>query len=137
MTEAQALQAIFERWTSTWPDLQPLVPFCFDGEILESATEWARVSVQHTTSRQMTLGVTSRRFERLGNIFVQLFCPAGAGVGRAARLAADVRTVFEARSIVADGEVVHTYAARTEEVPTDGAWTMRTVVVPMRYVETR
>lgn len=134
MTEREAYEAIYQRMDDTWPGLQPAVPYTFDNEVFESAASWARVSVNHTVSQQVTMGAApNRKFHRQGNVMVQLFSAANAGRGTLADLAASVRTVFEGQSLSG----LHLYAASTNEVPTDGVWAMSVVVIPFRYSETR
>lgn len=146
MTEVQAIEAIYEQWEAGWQALHPAlqsdpqyVPFAFKGEHftpdqLGALGAWARVSVAHTSAAQITFGSSgTRKFERRGNVFVQLFAPVGAGVGLLARLASDARTVLEGVRI---GEL-NLHAARTEEMPDESQWASSTVVVEFRYVETR
>lgn len=134
MTERQAIEAIYQLWLDSWPTLRPTVPYTFANEIFESAASWARLSLIHTTSRQMTMGAApSRRWERNGYVFVQLFAPPDAGRGALADLAEDVRVALEGKRALE----INLYAAATNETPTDGAWAMTAVSVPFRYVQTR
>lgn len=141
MNEREAKQAIIDEWEAEWPTLHPpdvddpdYCPFTYDNEIAESTTRWARLSVRHTTSAQTTMGsAPSRRFQREGVIFVQLFGNTDAGCGELSDLAADVRTVLEGQRL---GDLV-IYAGLTQEQPTDGVWAMATVQLPFRYTELR
>lgn len=135
MTEAQAIEAIYQRFADAWTNG---IPYHFENEGAESAGSWARVSIRHTTSQQLTMGsAPSRKFERRGVIMVQLWSPIDQGRAAMSALVADARTVFEGRTITAGGSAINCYAAATQESPTDGAWFMCSVVIPIRYIETR
>ena len=136
MTEREAIEAILEQWKTGWEAAYPAVPWTTRNEqfTTDGLTSWVRITVSHTTSDQTTCGsAPSRKFERRGNVFVQLFAPVDAGYGTLADYAQTVRTVLEGVRL----EELNLYAARTEEQPTDGAWAMATVVVPFRYTQTR
>lgn len=128
-----------QRWATDWEALYPTIPYTFENEIASSSSTWARVSIQHTTSVQRTQGQPPyRKFERRGNVFVQLFAPVNTGRAALSGLLDDARTVLEGVSIDAgSGDCVYLYAGRTQEVPTDGNWFMATLVIPFRYVDTR
>jgi hypothetical protein len=134
MNEAQAVEAIYQRFASAWPSRQPLVPFVFENEQAEAQSEWARVSVRHGSAGQVTMGrAPYRKFDRRGTVMVQLFAPVNTGRARLSEMADSVREVLEGVSL---GEL-HMHEARTEETPTDGAWAMCSVVVRFRYTSTR
>lgn len=138
MTEDQAVEAVCEQWIAVWPTTPSgSVPYAFEGEVTPSSDTFAVVVVRHTTSAQVTSGGAGvRRFQRAGNIMVQLFSPTGAGRRPISLLVASVRTVLEGVNI-GPGEPLNTGAAATREVPTDGRWLQQTVVVPFKYYETR
>lgn len=135
MTEAEAIEAIHQRWIDAWVPLQPAVPFTFTNERLEAVAAWARVTVMLTTRVQSTSGTDGqRKFDNRGVIFVQLFGAIDVGDKPLALLAGDVRSVLEARRIGTD---VITYAGASRPAGADGAWAMRTVTVPFQFDETR
>lgn len=146
MTEREAIEAIYEQFESGWEALHPAsptdpayVPFCFRNEAfltdaLGALGAWARLVVNHTTGEQASMGsVGARKFERYGNVMVQLFAPVGSGVGTLADLAEDARTVLEGIRLGA----LALHAGRTQEAPDDGAWAMSVVVFEFRYTRTR
>ncbi len=139
MTEAQAIEAIYQQWATGWNASHPAIPYTFENEVGDSTTSWVRVSVQHTTRQQRTQGRPPyRKYDCRGNVMVQLFSPINAGRATLSGLLDDARTVLEGISLaVGGGDCVYLYAGRTQEVPTDGAWFMAVLVVPFRYVETR
>lgn len=135
MTEAEAIEALTQRWVDAWPALRPTVPFTFEGEVTDSADAWVRVTFLPTVRAQGTLGPEgSRRFESRGQVFAQIFAPLGAGVQLLHQLADDVRKVYEARRIA--DEIV-TYAGTTRMGPGDGRWVMAVVTVPYTFDELR
>lgn len=148
MTEAQAVEAMLQHWADAWEALHPddaddpdYVPWIADGEQLaDPPARWARISIIHTASGQITTGGTgARRFERLGRIAVQLFADAGAGRAALAELADDVRTCLEGARMGYEDEPehVHAYAGQTSSEDTDGRWLMAVVHVPFRYDQIR
>ena len=98
---------------------------------------WLRLSVNHTTGDQATLGgAGSRRFRRGGQIFVQVFTPAedDDGIGEANDLAKVVQTIFEGVSF--DG--VKCYASVPRPLDTDDArWIGVLVEISFTYDETK
>lgn len=142
MTEAQAFEVMKARWISAWVAEQPTVPYCFEGEIIDSADTWVRVTFRPTLRAQATLGPAGgRRFEDRGRIFVQLFTPIGAGEATMLSLAESVRNVFESRTIDVE---LRTYSATRRMAPDgqregfeDGRWVMCTMSIPYWFDETR
>lgn len=134
MTEAQAIEALTQRWIDAWPGLSA-VPYTFDNEIADSADSYVRVSFVHTVRAQQTMGSDGgRKFESRGYIFVQLFGPVNVGMKTLAELADKARSVYEGRRLA---EELTTYAGSTRESPTDGRWAMRTITIPFAYEELR
>lgn len=146
MTEREAIEGTYQLFAEGWAALHPgdpsdpnHVPYTFRDEVfgadqLGALEAWVRVSIQHTASDQVTHGsAPSRKFERRGNVFVQVFAPIDQGVGLLATLAGDARTVLEGQRI----DDLCIYAGRTEESPGDGRWAMTVVVLPFRYTEVR
>jgi hypothetical protein len=142
VTEREFIEALLQHWEDGWDDLHPQdpedpdhVPYVYENEIGSSTTSWVRLSVQHTTSEQVTMGsAPSRKFHRQGNVFVQVFCPIDQGREPLSGLLDDARTVLEGQNV---GEGANLHAGQTRESATDGAWNMATLVVPFRYVEMR
>jgi len=134
VTEAQAIEALTQRWIDAWPGLSA-VPYTFDNEIADSADSYVRVSFVHTVRRQATLGSDGgRKFESRGYVFVQLFGAVNVGVKTLAELADKTRSVYEGRRLA---EELTTYAGSTRESPSDGRWAMRTITIPFAYEELR
>lgn len=140
MTEAQAVEAVFERWTTQWAILHPAdVPYTLDNEAFTAPDKWARVSMVISTRNQVSLGPPgTRRFETRGNIAVQLFGAVDSGAHELAALCDDVRTVFEGQLIaVTSSDNVNCYAGTTRPVATDGRWFMRLVTIAVMFYEQR
>ena len=95
-----------------------------------------RVSFVHAVRRQMTMGPDGgRRFDSMGNVFVQVFGSLDVGVKALVGLCDKVRAVYEARRI--NGDEVWTYAGSSRPNDTDGRWAQRTVTIPFVYSEQR
>lgn len=98
---------------------------------------WARITVKHNTSRQVTFGEPGqRRFLRPGLVTVQVFTPvsAGGGLSLVAKLGIIARDAFEGRG-TATG--IWFRNARIQEVGDDGTWHQHNVVVEFEYDEVR
>lgn len=120
LTLNEAREAIYARWASEWGST---TPYQLDNEEFTPPADapWARVVVRHRASGQETLGaVGSRRYQRGGSIFVQLFDLEGMGVQRLDGLAQPARAVFEGVSF--SGIRVHDAVVR--EAGPDGRWYM-------------
>lgn len=139
MNEQQATDAIEQFWLDNWPVQQPAVPFTFGNEVFESVETWCRLTIVSSTGKQTTMGAPgTRKFERRGNIVVQLFGSIGIGDQQLATLADSVRTVLESARIgVQYSPPVLTYEGVSRPGPSDGRWAMRMVVVPYLFIETR
>lgn len=134
MTEAQAIEALLQHWKTTWEALHPTdVPWTPDNEAFDSVAKWARITMVPTVSNQGSLGAVPRWIRR-GYIAVQIFAVPNVGSGALARLADDVRTCLEGRSITVVGvdEPMCVYAGSTSATTADGAWSMCTVTLPFR-----
>lgn len=141
MTEAEAHEAILQRWLTGWDELHgslTLDPIDWvpSNEIRDAADEWVRIALVPAVSRQTTLG-TSPRWTREGNIAVQIFTMSNTGTKRASELADDVRTVLEGRFIEVVGDHVVTSAGSSSPGGADGKWFITLVTVPYRFDEIR
>jgi hypothetical protein len=146
MTEAEAVEAIYQQWEDGWEALHPAdpedpdhVPYVFDNETLTAPAQWARVTIVHADRQQESMGgVGSRRVHITGSIGVQVFSDVNEGQHGRALLCDDVRTALELQSISApdDDEPIRTFAGATQNPTTDGRWFSATVVIPFRYTAT-
>jgi len=141
-----ARSAILSRWTVQWVDgASPLTPYTFENErsappeaVAQAAFgmdtgSWVRLTVRNTVSQQETLGAVGfRKFERKGDIHLQIFVPVDRGTADADTLAMQARAVFEGARF--SGVVC--YAGLSKEVGPDGRWYQVNVVIPFTYYET-
>jgi len=154
MNEQQANLAILQQWESGWDALHPqdtsapeYVPYTYDNEAFDTDAlgdlgAWVRLTIQHSTRRQRTMGsAPNRKYECRGRVFVTLFAPVDNGRALIAQLADDVRTVMEGQRL---GDLLLDDATTRGENwfatgPTreDGVWAQATVVVEFRYTDTR
>lgn len=139
ITEAQAHEAVYQRWKSLWPTLQPTVTYCFENEKFvepnPATTPWAHVSLKPTDSNQHTLGAAPNRvWLRDAGVWVRLHVPLNAGVGSVTSLVGSVRSVFEGASF---GGVSSVNGVRTVPVGSNGRWYEVVVISPVNYYEIR
>lgn len=127
MTEAEAEEAIKQRWIAEWSAAQPTVPFTLDNESFDSVANWARLTIIPTTRAQTTMGANAKH-ETRGQIMVQLFGAADTGGAGLAGLCDAVRTIFE-RKRFGSPAVIVTYEGASRGPTTDGRWYMRVVSV--------
>jgi len=98
---------------------------------------YARITVRHATSRQLTLAPPGqRRFLRPGLVTIQTFAPvsAGGGLSLAEKLGIIARDAFEGRG-TASG--IWFRNARIQEIGRTGAWQQFNTVVEFQYDELR
>lgn len=99
----EARERIYQTFVTGWGATSP---FVFDNEKLDTPvdTDWVRVSVRHTASRQDTLGaVGNRKFLRFGSVIVQCFSKEDGGAGAAGTLAITARNLFEGKTLSPEG----------------------------------
>lgn len=99
---SQARETVYQHWVDNVPS--GLDAWTFENEEgfrePDQDTAWARVSVRHLDGGQETLGGTgNRKFRRNAAVAVQVFTPRGGGLGAGDDLAAEILTLFEAKSI--------------------------------------
>jgi hypothetical protein len=98
---------------------------------------WARVTINHTTSRQATLSneTGARRFRRVGFVTVQIFTPTGGGLTLSDGLTTIAVRAFEGVTTT-PGRVLFRNV-RPIEVGQDGNWFNMNVVADFEYDEVR
>lgn len=146
LTEAQAIEAICQRWKAVWdtlhssdPDDETFCPYTFENrKALEPSAQgasWARVVFRQEDSNQHTLGVPGRRqWKREGAVWVSLYRPVLDGTSSLATLCDHVRQVFEGASF--DG-IDPNGSPRMQTVGADGKWFEVVMICPITYYETR
>lgn len=144
MTEVEAIETMLAQWEDGFDDLHAqestdpgYVPYTYKNEdftpdVLGQLGAWARVTVIHTSAKQMTQGRT-RKYERRGTITVTFFGPLNAGEGWGSDLCDDARSVLEGRRLGG----VNLYAATPVPQLEGGQWAKAAIVIPFRYTETR
>lgn len=137
MTEAQFVEAVQETWLAAWLAMHPDIPTTFSNETFTAPANWVRLVTRHTVSHRLTMGLTHRRWSRIGLIAVQLFGEVNVGEGCLAQLADDTRSILE--GIVFGGGQGWTDAGTTNDAvkDTDGRWFMKLVTIPFWYQQQR
>lgn len=141
VTEAQAVEAMLERWEDGWGDLHPddptdpdYVPYTLDNEGFDSVDKWARVTIVNTVRGQTTTGPEgTRRYEQRGRIAIQLFSDVDRGPIEMASLCDDVRKVFEGKAIVVAAQEIALFEGASSPLPTNGRWNMSIVSIGFLY----
>lgn len=154
MTEDEALQTALAEWNAGWAELHPgsgsdppdttqagCVPWCtrnesFAVDELGPLQCWARVTLQHFGSGQGTQGARgTRKYERTGELRVQLFGTIDQGAKDLATLAEDTKRVFQGRTLPG-GFVL--FAGRTVDLDESkgSPWAGSSVIFGFRYPAT-
>lgn len=138
MTEVEAYEAVYQRWKSEWPTLQPSVTFVFENEKFREPTTpdatWARVRLLPADSLQHTLGgIGQAKYLRMANVWVNLYGPRDAGLRGLAGLIDSVRKVYEGRAF---SDIDPAGGTRVVPVGSDGRWYEVAVISPVTYYET-
>lgn len=125
--EAKAI--IVAAFRSAWGTATPIV---LDNTALDTRSEWASASVQHTAGEQESLGpIGGRRFYRYGTLVVRTYTPENKGTTRADALEAIVRNAFEAKTISSIVfMVVSSYAP-----PARAPWYVMEIRAPFWYLD--
>lgn len=137
-----ARQAILNRWIAQWgttttytfenEKLVPPAAMAASAFSIDTDT-WVRVVVHNTESVQETLGpVGNRKFQRTGEIAIQIFVPVDRGTADADTLAMQARAIFEGARFSG----VCCYAGLAREIGPDGRWFRVDVTIPFTYWET-
>ncbi|MDQ1446817.1 MAG: hypothetical protein QOI20_3281 [Acidimicrobiaceae bacterium] len=137
MTEAEAIEAISERWRSGWEQAHPEIPYALHNEAFrpQDASAAATVTFGPLVARQLTQGpIGARLFEYRGVINVKLYGPLDAGARQLAMLAGDVRAIFASQTIGGAPGVEPVYSAAAGSVPgKEGKWATLLVPVPFDF----
>ena len=107
------------------------------GSLPDASLAWARVSIKHTQSNQMSLGSPgTRRFERWGYVTVQIFTPLsrGQGLSLSEQLATIARNAFEGQTTP---KAVWFRRVTVKEIGIDGPWENVNVIAAFCYDEIR
>lgn len=94
MRQSDATAAIFSRWLTLWPSLQPTVAFAFDNDDAAEALPFARVAVLSLDSEIYTLGPLGTQ-QRKGYIDVRLETALDIGRKLGDQLVDSVRAIYE------------------------------------------
>lgn len=102
-------------------------------DVPSDASAWARVSVRHTAFNQATLqGETTKRWERTGFVFVQLFTKYGNGLSLSDPLSIICLNAFEGKK-TSNG--VWFRNVRSNEIGQSGDWHQTNVIAEFIYDE--
>ena len=98
------------------------------------ATPWVRLSMRHFGGGQESLGdVGSRKFNREGSVFVQVFIPQDQGLSAADIIAQEAREIFEGKTLSG----IRLFTAEIREVGLTDGYHLILVEIGFEYTETR
>jgi hypothetical protein len=100
----------------------------------DSADEWARISIQHSSGRQVSIGSPdgSRQFRQSGLITVEIYVPHSKGTARAWQLVRVALNAFRGKST--SGGLTFD-SPRPREVGNDGPWFRVDALIGFKYDE--
>ena len=131
MTEAEAHEAICQRWETAWvaahgPLTMDPVPHTFENETFDTVAAYVHVAIEPTVRERTTQGRQFGRYSSRGIVRLRIFADIDQGATRITELATEAIAVLEdvriTDVILREGSV--------RPGPTDGRWVMRVVTVP-------
>jgi len=124
MTRNEARQAIYNHVLDNFSLASDRIFLDGDDGDEPASGEWVRVAVRHTTAPQVSLGKkTNRKFDRNGNIFIQVFDDAGNGASGSDALVKELVDLFEGEEFSG----IYIRNAEAREVGASGKWYMQLV----------
>ncbi len=140
MTLDEIKQAIITHFLTEWALLSSPPVVTIQNEdfdpATEGGTEWVRISINEEDTRQRSLGRPgTRKFERLGRVFVQVFVKQGeGGTQRADEIGQDVRDILEGTDQITGACF---FTGRVLPAAPDGYWYRVVADVEFSYDETK
>jgi hypothetical protein len=137
-TEA-AVNSILTRLKTAWDAQGGVIPdmqyYNSHDDAPSGAVSWARAQIVHVDSREATLAndVGNRRFRRVGQLIVEIYTPAGAGLTEPYDRAKVVQDAFEGVRTGSDG--IRYSQVRINEVGIQQSWFMLNVLAEFEYDE--
>tara|TARA_R110002167_G_C12707228_1_gene655170 strand:- start:63249 stop:63653 length:405 start_codon:yes stop_codon:yes gene_type:complete len=131
-TTSEAREAIYQRFV----DNTTLVNFTLMNEKYTAPTDtmWARVTVNHDTGEQDSLGgIGSRKFLRRGRVLIQIYDQVDNGIDELDTIAQLTRNIFEGVSFAG----LYFTNVDIRETGQDGEWYQMIVDAPFDYQETK
>jgi hypothetical protein len=138
VTEADAIETMYARWSTQWAALQPSVPCTLGNEqgTSQSATPFAIVMLSGPiVPKQLTQGpIGQRRFERKGTLSVKLFGSIDKGDNQLALLIGSAKATIESQVIAGGVGPVYMGSGSTVAAK-QGSFYTRTLLVPFTFYE--
>lgn len=126
------INAVFKNYwdTTTFPAVYTDVP----SDPPSNDTPWARLVLRHSRGGQSSLAgeIGTRRFNRVGTVFVQIFTPVGDGLTQGYNLAQGVVNAYEDAR-----ESVWFRNVQMKEIGSNGAYEQINVTATFEYDEVR
>ena len=136
-TLSQAKDAMLTEYVTN--TILPDAQVTLENEQFEPPTDlpWVRASVRHFDTGQYSQGgVGSRKFQRVGALFVQIFIPQDTGgTAPADTIAHEARTLLEGKHLT--GTTVSLLTSNVREVGQIDGYFVVVVETGFEYIETR
>lgn len=132
MTEAQAYEAIVQRWAAAWTAAQPAVPYVLGNEAAPGGVAFVALTFGELATRRITQGPTARKQYR-GIVHVRVFGAVDAGDAPTLSLSASVRAALEDRTIATASGDVFMWTAPAAQSSKQGNWYTRLVSIQFTF----
>lgn len=142
MNEAQAYEAIAQRWSTAWTASQPAIPFVLGNDAYPSqgVARFVALSFGPLASKRLSQG-QNPKLQHRGTVMVKLFGPLDAGEAATLLLSVAVKAALEDRTItIATGDSnrdVSLWVAPATVSAKQGSWWTRLVTIPFTFYEQR
>ena len=140
MTEAQAVEALWERGASQWATATGLAA---DTLIMENEAEippsgtFAQLSLGAVDEQPLTAGAAgSRKVETRALLMLKIWTPVNAGRSALSTLADAARTIFSGQVLTVGSDDLVILTGSMRSTATDGGFYMGLVTWPVRWYST-
>lgn len=135
MSYQNAVRAILGAIDAVWaPTGNPIAYPNRGFTVPDGKTTWARVTLEHTAGAQRTISQPTQLYTQIGTLIVQVFVPAGSGLGIAAQ-ADPVALIQSALRGVQLAGGVFFMKVTPREVGIDGPWFQTNISAIFQYDE--
>ena len=139
MTEAQAVEAMWERASSQWASATGLGDgtLVLENEAIPESGTFAQLSLGAVDTQPLTAGEAgTRKYEARGLLMLKIWTPVNAGRAALSTLADAVRSIFSGQVLTVGGEDLVILTGSMRSTATDGGFYMGLVTWPVRWYGT-
>lgn len=135
VSQAEARRALADTFLAGWGTRTPALGLGNETLTSPGTGDYVKLVMQHTGANQSSLApVGNRKFERRGQVVLQIYTDANAGERGADDHVDFAKTILEAVTIGTD---LHLFAATPIELGSDGHVYQTNLQIPFMYEETR